>query len=121
MYKTTDKLFQHLKKYIHSALWYKIHTLQMQVKFVFILLKLPVTVLYCIVVFSHACSIALGVAMSDIWLVCPPLWSRLRDRNNYWMNCTEIHGPNDFGDSLTFSSSATMRLTFVVLSEMARH
>ncbi len=39
--------------------------------------------------------------------------------------CTDIHdaqrmNPNDFDNPLIFSSCATMRLTFVVLSEMSQ-
>lgn len=53
--------------------------------------------------FSRAGSVGSRDAMS----VCPPLWFKLKFLNNYWINCTDMHGPQrvvatEFGEPPTF-------------------
>lgn len=71
----------------------------------------------------------LSCSKSSVFLTSPPLWFRLKYVNTTgWIVmkfCPDIHvpqmmNPNEFGDPLTFSTSTTMRLTFLFFSEMSQ-
>ncbi len=49
------------------------------------------------------------MAMFVCWLVCPPLWSRLKYLKNYWMDCYDPQrmDPSDFIDHPTFPLAPT--------------
>ncbi len=66
-------------------------------------------------------SVGPSVCQSDGQVVGPPLWCRLTHLNSYgWIAmkfCTDIYDPLRMNPT-DFSSCATMRLTFLVISEI---
>ena len=80
----------------------------------------------CIVTTRHFCSMASEGL--QCWSVGPPLWSRLKYLNYYWMVHQDIFDRHSLSPevescwlwwSTLFYSIDTIRLTFAILSEMA--